>query len=71
MTLKSKVLQSILSVINKKGNSKMTSNQKRFIEKIAEVLDYELPLNYEKWTNKQASDFISENIDDFNYYMKR
>jgi len=53
----------------------MTSNQKRFIEKIAEVLDYELPPNYEKWTNKQASDFISdficENIDDFNYYMKR
>ena len=51
--------------------SEMTSNQKRFIEKIAEVLDYELPPNYEKWTNKQASDFISENIDDFNYYMKR
>ena len=49
----------------------MTSNQKRFIEKIAEVLDYELPPNYEKWTNKEASDFISENIDDFNYYMKR
>ena len=49
----------------------MTDRQKQFIEKIAGVLDYELPPNYGTWTNKQASDFINENIDDFNYYTKR
>lgn len=49
----------------------MTDKQKWLIEKIAKVLDYELPPNYESWTVKEASAFITENIDDFRHYIKQ
>ena len=49
----------------------MTDNQRNFIESIAEQLDVELPNDYLNWTSKQASEFISENIDDYNLSKRR
>ena len=49
----------------------MTDKQRNFVENIAEQLDIDLPNDYFNWTSKQASGFISENIDDYNLSKRR
>ena len=49
----------------------MTDKQRNFVENIAEQLDVDLPNDYFNWTSKQASEFINENIDDYNLSKRR
>ncbi len=47
----------------------MTDKQKDFIKKICEVLDYDFfPIR--NMTTKEAGEWISANIDDYNYAIK-
>lgn len=48
----------------------MTDKQKELIKKICDVLDYDFyELKY--MSTKQASEWISANIDDYNYAIGR
>lgn len=47
----------------------MTDKQKAFIQKMCEVLDYDF-VELRNLTIKEASEWISDNIDDYNYAIK-
>ena len=48
----------------------MTDKQKAFIQKMCEVLDYDF-FELRNLTTKEASEWISANIDDYNYALGR
>ena len=44
----------------------MTDNQKKFIQKMCEVLDYDF-FELRNMTTKEASEWIKANMEDYNY----
>ena len=48
----------------------MTDKQRAFIEKMCDVLDYDFTPIMAQMSVKEASQWIDENIEDFNYYQK-
>lgn len=44
----------------------MTDRQKKFIQKMCEVLDYDF-FELRNMSVKEANDWINENINDYNY----
>ena len=48
----------------------MTEKQRAFIEKMCEVLDYDFTPVMAKMSVQEASQWITENMEDYNYYKK-
>lgn len=48
----------------------MTDKQKELIQKMCEVLDYDF-YDLKNMPTKEASEWIKENMDDYNYYRRK